>query len=238
MDLIFASPEVTKNISSWEVLDMESLSDHRYIFTKLLGKQNQWRKYKTKGGWSLQRMNRDKFLQRISAANLESSATAEEAAEALMRAIADACGASMPRRPSTYHRKPAYWWNQELAGLRNDCNKRRRGFQRARKANRLNAIEEQEAYKEARRMLRIVIRKCEAESWKNLIETINSDPWGLPYKIVMDKLLWSQGSSMPEEESLQKIVEVLFPTGEPRTGFPNQEHREPEKQESSSAPKS
>ena len=49
--LIFASPEVTKNISSWEVLDAESLSDHRYISTKLLGKKNQRRRYKTKGGW-------------------------------------------------------------------------------------------------------------------------------------------------------------------------------------------
>ena len=50
LDLTFASPEVTKNISSWEVLDAESLSDHRYISTKLLGKQNQRRKYKMKGG--------------------------------------------------------------------------------------------------------------------------------------------------------------------------------------------
>ena len=31
---------------------------------------------------------------------------------------------------------------------------------------------------------------------------------------------------MPEdEESLRKIVEKLFPTGEPRTSFSNQEHR-------------
>ena len=85
LDLMFASPEVTKNISSWEVLDAESLSDHRYISTKLLGKQNQRGKYRTNGGWSLQRMNRNKFLQRISAANLEASVTAEEAAETLMR---------------------------------------------------------------------------------------------------------------------------------------------------------
>ena len=72
----------------------------------------------------------------------------------------------------------------------------------------------------------IAIRKCKTESWKNLIETINRDPWGLPYKIVMDKLRRSQGSSMPEdEENLREIVEVPFPTGEPRTSFPNQEHR-------------
>ena len=95
-------------------------------------------------------MNRDKFLQRISAANLEGSATAEEAVEALMRAIADACDASMPRRPSTYHGKPAYCWNEELTGLRNECHKRRRDFQRARKANRPNTIEAQEAYKDPR----------------------------------------------------------------------------------------
>ena len=102
-----------------------------------------------------------------------------------------------------------------------------KGFQRARKANRPNAIEEQEAYKEARRIIRIAIRKCKTDSWKNLIETISSDPWGLPYKIVMDKLRRSRGSSVPEdEESLRKILEVLFPTGGPRTSFPNQEHRE------------
>ena len=89
-------------------------------------------------------MDSDKFLERISAANLDRSASAEEAAEALMKTIEDACDASMPRRPPTYHRKPTYWWNDELSRLRNECNKRRRDFQRARKANRPSAIEEQE----------------------------------------------------------------------------------------------
>ena len=114
-----------------------------------------------------------------------------------------------------------------MAGLRNQCNKRRRDFQWARKANRANAIEEQESYKETRKMLKIAICKCKTESWKNLIQMINSDPWGLRYKIVIDKLRRSQGSSVLEdEESLRNIVEVLFPRGEPRTSFPNQEHRE------------
>ena len=56
---------------------------------------------------------------------------------------------------------------------------------------------------------------------------INSDPWALPNKIVMKKLRRSQGSSVPEDKkSLRKIVEILFPTGVPRTSFPNQEYRE------------
>ena len=106
--------------------------------------------------------------------------------------------------------------------MRNECNKRRRDFQKDRKVNTSNAIEEQEAYKEARRMLRIAIRQHKMESWKYLIEAINSGPWVLPHKIVMDKLRRSQGSSVPEEEeSLREIVEILFPTGKPRTSFPN-----------------
>ena len=46
-----------------------------------------------------------------------------------------------------------------MAGLRNECNKLRREFHRARKANRPNGIEEQEVYKEARRIHRISIPK-------------------------------------------------------------------------------
>ena len=76
-----------------------------------------------------------------------------------------------------------------------------------------NTIEEQEAYKEARMMLRIAIRKSKTESWKNLIETINSDSWGLLYKIEMKKLRRSQGSSVPEDgKSLRKIVVVVVST--------------------------
>ena len=46
------------------------------------------------------------------------------------------------------------------------------------------------------------------------------------YKIVMDKLRRSQGLSLPKDkESLRKIVEVLFPTGEPSASLPNQEHK-------------
>ena len=93
-----------------------------------------------------------------------------------------------------------------MAGLRNECNKHRRDFQRARKANRPNAIEEQEAYKKARRIFRMAIRKCKTNSWKNLIETINSDPWDLPYKIVMDKPSKRAGSRRKSVENWTSTI--------------------------------
>ena len=61
-------------------------------------------------------MNNEVFLQRISAAVREQQ-LAEQATKAAMQLIVEACAASMPRRPANYHRKPAYWWNEELAGL-------------------------------------------------------------------------------------------------------------------------
>lgn len=42
--------------------------------------------------------------------------TVEETSEALIRVIAEACNASMPRRPKNENRKIVYWWNEELVG--------------------------------------------------------------------------------------------------------------------------
>ena len=140
-----------------------------------------------------------------------------------MQVIVEACEASMPRRLTNYHKKPAYWWNEELAGLRRDCNKRRRILQRARRRNQPNVAEMEEAYKEARRTLRIAIQLSKNGCWEKFIGSINQDPWGLPYKIVMGKLSRTRGKSAPSDElSLRGIVEVLFPRGEPRTSFPRE----------------
>ena len=104
-------------------------------------------------------MNNEVFLERISAVvDLRDQQLAEQATEAAMQVIVEACEASMPRRPANYHRKPAYCWNEELAGLRRDCNKWRRIHQRARRRNQPIVAEMEEAYKQARRTLRITIQ--------------------------------------------------------------------------------
>lgn len=84
--------------------------------------------------------------------------------------------------------------------------------------------EERDAYKEAKRVFSTGIRMSKNESCKKLIDSINHDPWGLPYKIVMGKLRKAHSSNVPEDEaSLRRIVEVLFTTGEPRDNLPNAE---------------
>ena len=114
--------------------------------------------------------------------------------------------------------------NEELDGLRNECNKRRRYFQRARKENRPNAIEEQEAYIEARRMLRIAIG-CKMQNGK--LEKPHRDDQQrsleLPNMIVMDKIRSRKDQACQKTKKVHG--KVLFPTGEPTTSSPTQRIR-------------
>lgn len=72
------------------------------------------------------------------------------------------------------------------------------------------------AYRDARRKLRGLIKKAKMNSWTELIASIEEDPWGLPYKLVMGRL----GRSAPglSEElgsnALEKLLATLFPEGE------------------------
>ena len=83
LDLTFASPEVMRGIVEWEVLDEETLSDHRYVFVKIAGNRSRRRENQTRGGWSLRKLNKEVFLQRISAAvDVRDQQLAEQATEA------------------------------------------------------------------------------------------------------------------------------------------------------------
>jgi len=44
-------------------------------------------------------------------------------------------------------------------------------------------------YKEAKKKLRRTLRKNKEAGWKNLCEQVETDPWGLPYKILTKKLM-------------------------------------------------
>lgn len=73
-----------------------------------------------------------------------------------------------------------------------------------------------EEYKSLRDKLRKEIRKARAGSWGELLSSLDKDPWGRPYRMVLNKL--KQGAS-PITESLdpafvRKIIDTLFPVME------------------------
>jgi hypothetical protein len=99
----------------------------------------------------------------------------------------------MPRSvPGDGGNRSAYWWTEEIARMREFCVRARRIYTRARRRILRRSDEEicrcYEEYREAKRALQQEIRIAKARSWAELIEAVESDPWGRPYKVVMKRL--------------------------------------------------
>ena len=68
-------------------------------------------------------------------------------------------------------------------------------------------------YRKAIFALQIAVRAAKRKAWEDLIENIDRDPWGRPYKIVTDKMRPSAPplTESMEPELLQRTVSTLFP---------------------------
>ncbi|XP_025271322.1 uncharacterized protein LOC112639962 [Camponotus floridanus] len=68
-------------------------------------------------------------------------------------------------------------------------------------------------YKEAKKELSQAIYNAKENSWKELIREIDKDPWGISYKLVMNKLKISGPgiSEIFEEHILKEVIHKLFP---------------------------
>jgi hypothetical protein len=118
----------------------------------------------------------------------------------------------MPKGRYRGGKKPAYWWTQDIAGLREVCNKARRRFKRGRSQPPVDQEQRKEEFKLARKELKVAIKKSKKASWDDLCKQVESDPWGLPYKLVTKKLVGRRpilGLSAPGRA--EYIIDALFP---------------------------
>lgn len=68
-------------------------------------------------------------------------------------------------------------------------------------------------YRELQKALKIEIEKSKNKSWETLCKKVDGDHWGLPYKIVTKKIIGRKLIlGITVSESIQRIVEELFPT--------------------------
>lgn len=109
-------------------------------------------------------------------------------------------------------RRSTYWWNEEIAILRHEATRRSRKVARSKGNERRRAIA-LAAYKEIRKSLRTAIKKAKAVAWEELLQTLEEDPWGRPYKLVLNKL---RPAAPPLTETLdpefvERVVTTLFP---------------------------
>lgn len=231
IDVTFATPNIADGLRrSWRVYDTtETLSDHRYVIYREPGRPQQGPNGRGDGtsrraegdtreceGWCLKKLKADIFREtmRKSArtANTDERRTPEELASEIRTRLEEACDAAAPRRKRYHGKRTAYWWSEQTAEARRKCTAARRRLQRARPRPQ-SAVAEQrkEEYRKAKKLMRLAIRKGKEKAWREMTDTIEKDPWGMPYKLCMGKLRPRQ---VLHRETVEEAVNKLFPDGE------------------------
>jgi hypothetical protein len=255
VDLTWATPGLHPRIKEWRVVEeAETLSDHLYVCMEVeLQRKDRTRKRRpkpTQHRWSLKGLDKD--MLEATAAGLAWSwdardataqKTVDEEAEELDRDMRSVCDAAMPRvSKKNGEKRPVYWWNPDIAEARETCCRARREYARAQRRRRTRNEEEifrlYSQYNHLKKELKKKIKSSKEQSWKELVQSVDSDPWGRPYKIVMGKM---RASALPLTESmdpelLDEVIDNLFPKQEagteteesfPSLSFPGEEERIP-----------
>lgn len=214
IDVTFVSEPVLGRAKGWKVLDMYSHSDHLYIEFTVHPHCRQAGREAPPLGWAARKLDSPALIEAIAlkrdtviGAN-NTSPGVDEMAESLNKLLRFACDASMPRR-GLLARRGVYWWSDDIEALRRSCVAAYRRTQR-----RPQCTVRRSEYKTARNALSNAIKKSKRRCWEELCQTINEDPWGLPYRIVRKKLRTiEEDIFLNDPANLEAVIAGLFPKG-------------------------
>lgn len=143
-------------------------------------------------GWVLRKLDTSKLektMEKIITKDTH-GIDADTCASKLTDDLTDICNKVMPKRGTSNKRKSVHWWNPEIGELRKTSNHRRWVYQRKlRRTGPDKCQVEKEEAKTAKRNLYKAIKYAKAQSWKKLCEEVEVVPRGLPYRLVMCKLV-------------------------------------------------
>ena len=240
VDVTFASEAAASGVHDWTVrTDAENGSDHHYL-TFSVGPSRTPVTREARGtadapdgstrhlGWHTAELDADTLAAGLLLAEWVDSSRppesvpaadpSEEEADAVVRHATSACDFSLRRRvPNAARRPPVYWWNGEIAAARAECVRSRRAMTRCRGRGDADATVAAEGnLRTARAALKRLIRAAKGKCWDEMIQSVDADPWGKPYKLVMKKLRGPSATSRMEPQLLREVVTSLFPDRPPR----------------------
>lgn len=221
VDLTWISPDLLRFIKNWKVReDVESMSDHNYITFDLCSEYMETPSNRLLlRGWSIKSLDEDLFQAvlawRGEGPDEEIQCDVDKFTSWLDKTMEEACDAGMKRIGPRKPKKQAYWWQDSAAAVRRDCICARRLLQKAKKRRRSQEIINRLSadYKIKRKNLRVEISRLKSIAWQELLNSVDEDPWGLPYKLVLGKLrLAAPGlTEVLDRETLEKLLNSLFP---------------------------
>nr|CAI5821134.1 unnamed protein product [Callosobruchus analis] len=146
IDITLTTDRLSTTVCDWRVLDIESLSCHRYIQFKIGESSNNTSFYNRTRGWNLKRLDTTKFKSKLALKVQKSDIIS---AETLIETLTQVCDSSMPKRYSS-KRKSVYWWSEEIADTRKACIKAKRASAKRNLQQEVRELRKQE-YKDLRR---------------------------------------------------------------------------------------
>ncbi|GJQ69586.1 hypothetical protein Trydic_g6680 [Trypoxylus dichotomus] len=195
-DVSFASEALAPRIIDWKVSENFTGSDRQTITFTVYGRpEARCRCSPISGGWNFGKLDAERFCRAL-----------PPVCRLIAGSEASACDASVPRKAPRHCRRAAYWWTAEIAELRRRCLRLRRIAQRA--GNREEANIRSAEHREAKKSLRWAINESKARHWKDMVSDVDSDPWGLGYKLVTRRLGAMKPPAILELARLQRIIEI------------------------------
>lgn len=225
VDLSWASQSAERLVSEWRVAEeVVTLSDHRFIVFNVLHSRpdgTNRRRFGASLGWALKRLDKDLLIAAAHSAawvpppEWDDPSIPESESLWFRDTMTSICDAAMPRVKRNL-KFPVYWWSEHIAQLREVCLSSRRLFTRTRRRRRATEDEKTRAYaayRAATVALQTAIADAKSKSWDELLDGLNRDPWGRPYKMVLGKLRpWVPPLTETLEENFTRsVVDVLFP---------------------------
>lgn len=137
----------------------------------------------------------------------------ELCADKIQRILETVCAESLAKkRLPRGARTSNYWWTEEIAEARRAMHKARRAFQRKRKWGDPRLEDLRRTYSLARRQVQVLIWRSKEGFWRGLLSTVDGDPWGKPYKIVMARLRGKAPRTVMSADQVSAVVGSLFVT--------------------------
>lgn len=235
VDVTFVSETLCTRAMGWTVIEEENYSDHNSLAFRIVygveaptpSQPNQpTRRWDAAKGINLDLFATGLLLAQWTMKEQPRSEDPNQVALSFDHMVAAACDFSLPpkRAPRT-NKPPVPWWTRNLSELRNICTRKKRTVKRAARHN--TGTEEGHAerlqnavtqYKEAKKELKIAIIRSKADCWKEMIQLVDGDPWGKPYKVVLRKLRGPPPASQMEPEMIANVIHGLFPASPAYTG--------------------
>lgn len=207
IDVAFVGGRMVRAWQGSRVLKEYSGSDHRYVLHEFgrvspspppslrLGPLDARKLVAGLGEWSLERS--------------PDTAPEDWANEKLGELLGIIEGARRVLLPSRIRgKKPKTWWSPEVAEARAEVNRRRRVYTRARRAGRTECMirGELEGLKKARRALKKVILAAKDRWWQELVDGVDRDMWGRPYRTALKSL---KGAALVPKLTRGEVLPVI-----------------------------